>query len=104
MKTFELTVEQLRLIKIALVEAIESHTITTFPEQLAYLNTKSNKFIPKPSKEKLESGEVIAMADPDKTFSKENMKISYSDKVTKTMVYSLGVLNGFDLDGQESEN
>ena len=103
-RKIELEVEQLKVIRSAIGKAIDNETVITYPEQLSYLNIKSNKLVSKPSKDKLESGEVIPIADPDKTFSQDNIKISYTNRLTKEMIYSLSLLNQLDLDGQESEN
>lgn len=102
MNKIELTVEQLKIIRSAINKAIDNETVITYPEQLSYLNTKSNKLVSKPAKEKIESGEIIPTADPEKTFTPDNMKISYTSKITKEMIYSLALLNQLDLDGQES--
>lgn len=104
MSKIEVSVEQLKVMRSAINKAIDNETVITFPEQLSYLNNKSGKLVPKPSKEKIESGEVTPSADPEKTFTNSNMQISYTDRVTKEMIYTLGFLNSLDLDGQESEN
>lgn len=83
--TVEITVEQLLLFDKLADDALNAVTEYQIPEQLMWVKEDGTE-VKKPTKTVIEKGEVKLITDFDNTFSKDNVKRIFTDKLTDAML------------------
>lgn len=87
----EITVEQFLLFNQLADDALNAVTIYQVPEHLIYVKEDGTE-VKAPTKKALEKGDLKLVTDFDKTFSQDNVKRVFTDKLTDAMLVSKKVL------------
>lgn len=89
---FELTSSEFMLFKVALEQGLRLTEVVTYPQVFEYVDQEGN-VVKNPSEEDLITGKVNKAPNTQKTFSDENLNITYdANKITKEMLMAQELL------------
>jgi len=89
---FEITSSEFMLFKMALEQGLRLTEVVTYPQVFEYVD-QEGKVVKSPSEEDLITGKVNKVPNTEKTFSDENLTVTYNaDKITKEMLMAQELL------------